>query len=224
MNVKKYIIALASVLLVFCTRETPEKNLKVQGQNLVSNVPAFTIALPSPFQLVDSSSTDYPEKSSMTRVYLLVNEKKKEVEQLLIVQIADKTDPQAEPMSVPRLTSDTDMKLYLKNRVIKEKTEIEYLIQLISWNPQSPSLQPIIKREIGIPVHWALQGQILFSYGGEHAVFIKYSRDVNSFGMKVSEKGESWDKESISGNETKVYEAFQKDFTGMIDSLTFKKP
>ena len=221
---KKFIVVLTSILLVSCTRPTTEKNLKVQGDRLVSDVPSFTIALPSPFQLIDFSSTEYPEKNSQTRVYLFVHEKNKEVEQLLIVQIADKTDPRAEPMTVPPLTPDTEARLYLKDRLEKEKADVEYLIQLISWNPQSPSLQPILKKGIGISPRWVLQGQFLFSYGGESAVFVKYSRDVNSFGVKVSVKGDEWNRGSISGNETKVYESFKKDFVGMIDSLTFRRP
>jgi hypothetical protein len=42
--------------------------------------------------------------------------------------------------------------------------------------------------------------------------------------MKVSGKGANWNRESISGNEKKVQEVFQKDFMKMFDSLTFKTP
>ena len=64
----------------------------------------------------------------------------------------------------------------------------------------------------------------MFIYGGENAVFLRYSKDVGSFGMKVSSKGADWNRELISGNEKKVQEVFQKDFMKTIDSLTFKTP
>jgi len=102
--------------------------------------------------------------------------------------------------------------------------EVDYLIQWIVWNPAAPSLEPIVKKGMRFPSQYALQGQILFPYGGEHAVLVRYSREVTSFGMKVSGKGDDWNREFISGNEKKVFEAFQKDFIGTVDSLTIKKP
>jgi hypothetical protein len=42
---------------------------------------------------------------------------------------------------------------------------------------------------------------------------------MNSFGMKISEKGEDWGKGVISGNEKKAYETFQNNFMQMIDSI-----
>ncbi len=98
----------------------------------------------------------------------------------------------------------------------------DYLIQLMAWNPNAPSLQPIVKKGIMIPSRWALQGQFLFVYQGEHAVFIRYAKNVNSFGLKISEEGKDWERESISGNEKKVYEAFQKTFMEMINSIIIK--
>jgi hypothetical protein len=106
----------------------------------------------------------------------------------------------------------------------KGELGVDYLIQLMAWNPDAPSLQPILKKGFIIPSSWALQGQFLFLFQGEHAVFFRYSKDVNSFGMKVSEKGDDWEKGLISGNEKKVYEAFQKTFMGMIDSIQIKNP
>ena len=87
-----------------------------------------------------------------------------------------------------------------------------------------PSLQPIVKKGVRIPSHWALQYQFLFQPQLEHAVFIRYSKDIHSFGLKVSDEGKSWDKESISGNEKKVYEIFQKTVSEMIESLSLKNP
>jgi hypothetical protein len=55
-------------------------------------------------------------------------------------------------------------------------------------------------------------------------VLVRYSRDVNTFGLKVSETGEKWDRGSISGNEQKVYEVFRKGFLEMIDSIQIKNP
>ena len=102
--------------------------------------------------------------------------------------------------------------------------EIEYLIQSIIWNPDAPSLQPIVKKGVVIPSRRVLQGQFLFAYEGEHAVLIKYSKEVQSFGVKVSEKEDDWKKDSLSGNEKRAYESFQKVFLGMVDSITFKQP
>ena len=72
----------------------------------------------------------------------------------------------------------------MKDKVKKGELEVDYLIQLMAWNPDAPSLQPIVKKGLVVPSRWALQGQFLFPYQGEHAVFIRYSKDVNSFGFK----------------------------------------
>jgi hypothetical protein len=92
----------------------------------------------------------------------------------------------------------------------------------MAWNPDAPSLQPIVKKGIVIPSHWAIQGQFLFVYLEEHTVFFRYSKDINSFGLKTSEEGKAWEKESISGNEKKVYETFQRNFIEMINSIQIK--
>ena len=143
---------------------------------------------------------------------------------MLILQIADKTNPQAGPMTATPLKPYTEKRLYSKGKVKKGELEVDYLIQLMAWNPDAPSLQPIVKKGLIIPSRWALQGQFLFLYQGEHAVFFRYSKDINSFGIKVSEKGDDWGKGSISGNEKKVYETFQKSFMEMIDSIQIKSP
>ena len=141
---------------------------------------------------------------------------------MLIVQIADKTNPQAGPMSVPPLKPYIEKRLYSKGELKKGELEVDYLIQLMAWNPDAPSLQPIVKKGIVIPSHLAIQGQFLFVYLGEHTVFFRYSKDINSFGLKTSEEGKAWEKESISGNEKKVYETFQKSFMEMINSIQIK--
>jgi hypothetical protein len=79
-----------------------------------------------------------------------------------------------------------------------------------------------VKKGFVTPSSWALQGQFLFLYQGEHAVFFRYSKDINSFGIKISEKGDDWGKGVISGNEKKAYETFQKTFMQMMDSIQIK--
>jgi hypothetical protein len=108
--------------------------------------------------------------------------------------------------------------------VKKGELEVDYLIQLMAWNPDAPSLQPIMKKGLVIPSAWALQGQFLFLYQGEHAVYFRYSKNIHSMGIRVSEKGDDWDKGRISGNEKKVYETFQKGFMEMMDSIQIKNP
>jgi hypothetical protein len=94
----------------------------------------------------------------------------------------------------------------------------------MAWNPGASSLQPIVKKGIMIPSRWALQGQFLFVYEGEHVVFIRYAKNVNSFGLKISEEGRDWERESISGNEKRGYETYPKTFMGMIDSIQIGNP
>jgi len=79
-----------------------------------------------------------------------------------------------------------------------------------------------VKKGIVIPPHWALQGQFLFLYQGEHAVFFRHSKDIHLFGIKISEKGDDWGKGVISDNEKKAYETFQDSFMQMIDSIQIK--
>ena len=127
-------------------------------------------------------------------------------------------------MSVTPLKPYIEKRSYLKEKIKKAELEVDYLIQLMAWNPDAPSLQPIVKKEDARPLHWALQGQVQFIYQGEHAASIRYSKDVNSFGMKVSEKGDEWENRLISGNEKKVYETFRKTFIEMINSIQIKNP
>lgn len=201
-----------------------QKDIEIQGKKLISQKPPFTITLPAEFNLVNSFSHDNPGESSLTRIYFLVKTKGKQVEEMLILQVADKTNPQASPITAPPLKPYTEKRLYSKGKVKKGELEVDYLIQLMAWNPSSPSLQPLLKKGVVLPSHWALQGQLLFIYLGEHAAFFRYSKDVNAFGMKVSEKGEDWEKGLISRNEKKIYETFQKTFMEMINSIQIKNP
>jgi hypothetical protein len=217
-------VLLSLILLIGTTTTAARKDLEIQGKRLISQKPPFTITLPSEFNLVDSYSHDNPGESSLTRVYFLIKPKGKQVEEMLILQVADKTNPQASPMTAPPLKPYTEKRLYSKGKVKKGELEVDYLIQLMAWNPSSLSLQPLLKKGFVLPSHWAIQGQLLFIYLGEHAAFFRYSKDVNVFGMKVSEKGEDWEKWLISKNEKKIYETFQKTFMEMIDSIQIKNP
>jgi hypothetical protein len=219
---KIFFVLMGLMLITWTTGSAAQKDLEVHGKKLVSQKPPFTLTLPSEFNLVHSFSHENPGESSLTRVYFLVKTKGKQVEEMLILQIADKSNPQAGPMTVTPLKPYSEKRLYSKGKVKKGELEMDTLIQLMAWNPDAPSLQPIVKKGLVIPSSWALQGQFLFLYQAEHAVFFRYSRDINSFGIKVSEKGDDWDKKLISGNEKRVYETFQKTFMEMMDSIQIK--
>jgi hypothetical protein len=220
---KKIIILLIGLVVFAWTIALADgKDLEIQGKKLISQKPPFTLMLPSEFKLIHSSTFENPEENSLTRVYFFLKERNKQVEEMLIVQIADKTNPQAEPITTPPLKPYAEKRMYLKNKIKKGDLVIDYLIQLMAWNPDASSLQPIVKKGIIIPSLWALQGQSLFVYQGEHVVFIRYSKAANALGFKVSEEGYKWNRESISGNEKKTYETFQKTFMGLIDSIHIK--
>ena len=215
---------LVLLVLTACSRATPEKFLEIQGKSLISRKPPFTLVSPSPFEFINFSSVDHPNENSLTRTYLWITRKENQAEEILVVQIADRTNPQAEPITAPPLKPGTDKTVCLMGQDKKGNFEINHMIQLIVWNPDSSILKPIKNRGLSIPSRWAFQGQILFIYQGEHAVFIRYSKDVNAFGFKVSEKEKDWEKGSISGNEKKVYEAFRKSFMEMVDSIQTRDP
>ncbi|HSB06447.1 MAG TPA: hypothetical protein VLK23_14780 [Thermodesulfobacteriota bacterium] len=220
-------VALVLISLFFITASFgfgADQDLVIQGKTLVSKKPPFTLMLPSELQWIDSSSIEHPAENSITRTAIFIREKAKQVEEMLIVQIADKTNPQAGPMVVPPLKPYNVKRMYIKDKIKRGEGEVDYLTQLMAWNPEAPSLQPIVKKGVRIPSHWALQYQLLFQPQLEHAVFFRYSKDIHSFGLKVSDEGKSWDKESISGDERKVYEIFQKMISGMIESLSLKNP
>ena len=205
------------ILLSGCSTSIVE----VKKDQLISSKPSFSLLLPAEFKLMNS--LENPGENSFTRAYIYIKEKDKQVEEMLILQIADKTNPQAEPIIAPPLKPYAEERVYQKNKMVKGNLGVDYLIQLMAWNPDAPSLQPIVKKGLVIPSHWTLQGQFLFIYLGEHAVFFRYSKDINSFGMRVSEKADDWDKSLISGNEKKVYETFQKAFMDMVNSIQIKK-
>jgi len=211
------------ILLAGVVSSCARKDLEIQGKKLVSLKPAFTVVLPSEFNLIHSFLYENPGESSLTRVYFFIKSKEKQVEEMLILQIEDRTNPQAGPMTAPPLKPYTERRLYSKGKVKKGEIEVDYLTQFMAWNPEAPSLQPIVQKGFVIPAHWALQGQFLFQYQGENAVLFRYSRAIDSFGTKVSDKGDAWEKGLISGNEKKVYETFQKSFVEMIDSIQIKK-
>ncbi|MDP2969910.1 MAG: hypothetical protein Q8P64_11995 [Deltaproteobacteria bacterium] len=199
-----------------------KKDLEIQGKRIVSQKPPFTSMAPSDLRLIHSFSHDNPAESSLTRVFFYIKDREKKAEEMFIVQISDKTNPQALPMTAPPLKPYSEKKMYSKGKIKKGDLEIDHLTQLMVWNPDAKSLQPIIKKGISIPNHWALQGQFLFIYLGEHGVFVRYSKDVNSFGPNVSKEGRDWEKEVFSGNEKKVYEIFQKSFMEMVNSIQIK--
>ena len=209
------------MILLFsaCSPTAKEKDLEIDGKKLISRKPPFTLIFPTEFQLAHSSTVEYPKESSLTRSYFFIKEKEKQIEEMLVIQIADKTNPQAEAMTSPSLKPETTKRMYSNGKIKEGELEVEYLIQLIAWNPDAPSLQPIVKKGTVIPPHWALQGQFLFLIQGEHVVFFRYSKDINSFGIKTSEKGDDWGKGVISGNEKKAYETFQKTFMQVMDSI-----
>ena len=200
------------------------KELEIQGKRLVSQKPPFALVVPSEFRFVHSFSHENPGENSLTRGYFFVKSEGKEMEEMLIVQISDKTNPQGAPMTLPPLKPYTEKRLYAKEKMKKGDVEGEHLVQLMAWNPEAPSLQPLLKKGIRIPSHWALQGQFQFNYVGEHAVSFRYSKDVRSFGMMVSDDGKQWEKELLSGNERKVYDSFRKSFMEMIRSIEVRNP
>ncbi len=223
-TMKKFLPVLLGLIFVpWITAGAVQKDIEVQGGKLVSLKPAFTLTIPSELNLVYSFSHENPGESSRTRIFFFIKSKEKQVEEMLILQIADRTNPQAGPIIAPPLKPYAEKRLYSKGKVRKSEIEVDYLTQFMAWNPGAPSLQPIVKKGFVIPGQWALQGQFLFHYQGESVVLCRYSRTIDSFGIKVSDKGDAWEKETISGNEKKVYESFRKSFMEMIDSVQVKK-
>ena len=222
---KRILIVWLGTTLILCSQAFgAEKLLDIKENRLISYKPPLQLVLPTELRLVHSLSTDHPRESSRTRAYLLIKEQKKQVEDLLILQIAEKTNPQAEPMTAPPLKPSSEERMYFKGQLKKEQRQIDYLSQLMMWNPEAATLKPLIEKGFVVPSHLALQGQILFLYDTDHGVFLWYSRDVQTFGMKVSDRDDHWKKASVSGNEKKAVDAFQKTLLTMIESIQFKTP
>ncbi len=220
-TMKKVAVIAALLLISFTSVLGAAKDVEIEGKRLVSDHPRFSFTLPSELQRVYASTTEHPSESSLTRAVFFIREKKKQVVEMLIVQIAERTNPQAGPMAVPPLKPFDDKRVYAKGIVKKGSVEVEYLTQPMAWNPDAPALEPLVRKGLMIPSHWALQYQFLFQSHPEHAVLVRYSRDVSSFGFKVSNERKSWDKAAIAGNEKKVVELFQKMVSEMVDSLRF---
>ena len=218
------IIVLIIILFTLFPFISVAKDFDIKGREMVFNNPPFSINLPSEFYLVHSFSQDFPVENSRTRAYIFIKEKNREIEELLIVQIADRTNPQAGPITAPQLKPYKNERMYTEGKEFKNGIEINYMIQLMAWNPDAPSLKPIFKKGLKIAHKWALQGQFLFIYQGEHTVSFRYSKSIDSFGMKISEEGRDWDKYKLKGNEKKVYENFRKIFMEMMKSLHIKNP
>jgi hypothetical protein len=219
-EMKKIVIPLIGLVIwIWATLSLAARDLEMKGRQLISQKPPFTLDLPSEFVLVHSFSHENPAEYSLTRVYFLVKTKARQVEEMAILQVGDRTDPQAGPITAPPLKPYTDERMYVKGKIQKGDLSIDHLIQLMAWNPDAPSLRPLTKKNIVIPSRWALQGQILFLYDGEHVVLLRYSKDIHSFGLKVSDEKGRWKRETISGNEKKVYGIFRKILTKMIDSI-----
>ncbi len=196
--------------------------LEIKEGQLISQKPPFRCSLPSEFRLVDSFEN--PGENSNTRAYIYIKEKDKQIEEMFILQIADRTNPEAGPITAPSLKPYGEQNMYLKDKIRRGEVEGDYLIQIMAWNPKASSLRAIVEKGFMIPSHLALQGQFQFIYQKENAVSIRYSRDVNSFGLKVSEVGEKWVKDSISGSEKQAYEVFKESFLKMMNSVYLGNP
>jgi hypothetical protein len=196
--------------------------VEIKEGQLISQKPPFRCSLPSEFRLVDSFEN--PGENSKTRAYIYIKEKDKRIEEILILQIADRTNPQAGPITAPSLRPYREENMYLRDKLRRGEVEGDYLIQVMAWNPKASSLRAIIEKGFMIPSHLALQGQFQFIYQKEHTVSIRYSRDVDSFGLKVSEEGEKWVRDSISGSEKQAYEVFKESFLKMINSVYLRNP
>lgn len=196
--------------------------VEIKEGQLISQKPPFSYALPSEFRLAHSFET--PGENSNTRAYIYIKGKDKQIEEMLILQIADRTHPEVGPITVPPLKPYAEENMYLKDKIIRGEVEGDYLVQIMAWNPEASSLEPVVEKGFIIPSHLALQGQFQFIYQKEHAVSIRYSKDVYSFGLQVSEERGKWVRDSISGNEKQAYEVFKESFLKMVNSIYLRKP
>ena len=195
--------------------------VEIKEGQLISQKPPFRLSLASELRLVNSFEN--PGENSNTRVYIYIKEKDRQIEEMFILQIANRTNPQAGPITAPSLRSYGEENVYVKDKIRRGEVEGEYLIQIMALNPKAPSLQAVAEKGFIIPSHLALQGQFQFIYQEEHVVSIRFSKDVNSFGLNVSEEREKWVKDSISGSEKQAYEIFKESFLKMSDSVYLGK-
>jgi hypothetical protein len=222
---KRIVLVLAGLLFFagsICT--SAEREVDLRDKRLFSKTPPFSLLLPTPFRLVQSLTSEHPEQSSRTRAYFLITEKARKVEGLILLQIAQRTDPRADPMTAPPLRPSSEERTYSKGNVKQDGREIAFLVQLMKWNPSAPALKPIVQQGFLIPSHLALQGQFQLVYDQDHAVLVWYSRDVQSFGWKVSDRVNAWEKGILSGSEKRAVQAFEKSFLAIIKSMTFTLP
>ncbi len=217
MNRKMIICFIITLFLGIFSTAFAGVGVGIKEGQLISQKPPFRLPLASEFRLVDSFEN--PGENSNTRAYIYIREKDRRVEEMFILQIADRTNPEAGPITAPSLRPYREENMYLKDRITKGEIEGDYLIQIMVWNPKASSLQAVVEKGFMIPSHLALQGQFQFIYQEEHAVSIRYSRDVNSFGLKVSEDGKKWVKDSVSGTEKQACEIFKESFLTMINSV-----
>jgi hypothetical protein len=190
--------------------------VEIKKGQLISQKPPFRLPLTSEFRLIDSFEN--PGENSNTRAYIYIKDRDRQIEEMFILQIADRTNPEAGPITAPSLRPYGKETMYVKEKIRRGEVEGDYLIQIMTWNPKASSLQAVVEKGFIIPSHLALQGQFQFIYEKEHAVSIRYSKDVNSFGLQVSQEGGKWAKDSISGSEKQTYEVFKENFLKMINS------
>jgi hypothetical protein len=217
---------LTAAIVVVClgTGGARAGEIEVKGRRIAFEKPPFAVTAPGELRLVHTAAFDNPKEFSRTRVFYLVRDREKRVEEMFLVQIADRASEEAGPISAPPLAPYAENRMYAKETLKKKDLPVEWMIQAMAWNPEAPSLQPIVKKGLTIPARWALQGQFLFVWQGEHAVMVRYSRDAGTFGLKVSEEGDRWNRDRLSGNEKKAYEAFLKGFRETLDSVLIKMP
>jgi hypothetical protein len=224
MKTKWRFLSAAIMAMGFVAGGARAGEIDVQSRRIGFEKPPFVVTAPGEVRLVHTTSFDNPQEFSRTRVFFLVRDKEKRVEEMFLVQIADRTSQEAGPITAPPLAPYAEKRMYAKETFKRKDIPVEWMVQAMTWNPEASSLQPIVKKGLTIPARWALQGQVLFLWQGEHAVLIRYSRDAGTFGLKVSEEGDRWNRDRLSGNEKKAYEAFLKGFRETLDSVQIKTP